>query len=57
MDKGTYLVTVTDRSTNTTIDRHHFPIGQWKEIGYWLDNLGYIDSRYSVKVHFTEPGV
>lgn len=33
-------------------DRESFPIGQWKEIGYWLDERGYIeeDCRVEVKI-------
>jgi len=32
------------------IDRAEFPIGQWKEIGYWLDDCGYIETDTKVEV-------
>jgi len=54
MDKAKYLVTVFDRQLARTVDSTSFPVGEWKEIGYWLDNCGYIDSRYTIGINVTE---
>ncbi len=51
---GKYLVQVFDRQTAKVVDRTTVPFGEFKEIGFWLDNFGYNDSRYSVSIHFTE---
>lgn len=51
---GKYIVQVFDRQTAKVIDKTTIPVGEWKEIGFWLDNCGYIDSRYSVSIHVTE---
>lgn len=35
------------------VDERDFEIGNWAEIGFWLDNYGYIDSDYNVSIIVT----
>jgi hypothetical protein len=50
---GTYHVIV-KTIAGMVMDKETFPFGQFKEIGYWLDNCGYNDSRYKVTIIFQE---
>jgi hypothetical protein len=58
--QGTYLVTVLRNDPpayavgKSAIDKEAFPFGEFKEIGYWLDDKGYNDARYRVMIDFTE---
>lgn len=36
-------------------EARQFPVGEWKEIGYWLDNNGYIDPQYEIRVTIEIP--
>ena len=49
-----YVVTVFEGRRK--IDSVTFPIGQFMEIGYWMDNAGYIAEGYRVVITITEEG-
>jgi hypothetical protein len=49
----TYSVTVRDQA-GTTLAEETFPVGQWKEIGFWLDSQGFIDPDFVVEVRVVE---
>lgn len=38
---------------NECIDARDFEIGTWGEIAFWLDNYGYIDKEYEIKVRIS----
>ena len=50
METVIYRVIVHNLSTGKLIDATTFPVGEWKEIGYWLDNAGYIEPGYKVTI-------
>lgn len=54
MRKGGYSVEVYEKGNREWVDHFTCPFGEWKEIGFWLDNNGYNDPRYYVKVTFVE---
>lgn len=39
---------------NEAVDTRDFSFGTWKEIGFWLDNYGYNDPEYNVKIKFSK---
>lgn len=45
-----YLVSVRDTVSGRRAALVRFPVGQWAEIGFWLDDQGYIERRYRVTV-------
>jgi hypothetical protein len=49
-----YEVTVYRRQFNSRkwskTDSAQFPIGNWKDIGYWLDDCGYIELDCKIEV-------
>lgn len=45
-----YLVTVLQDGTQ--VDSRAFAFGQWRSIGLWLDEYGYNDDRYELRVQF-----
>jgi hypothetical protein len=49
-----YIVTVLHRRLNEAVDHRDFEFGTWKEIGFWLDDKGYIDSKYTVKIEIVD---
>lgn len=46
-----YLVSVRDMANGRRLALVRCPIGQWAEIGFWLDDRGYIKRHYRVAVH------
>jgi hypothetical protein len=52
MQKDQYRVTIKD--TSGAVAEEHFPVGTWREIGFWLDDHGFIDSRYLIEVRVIE---
>jgi hypothetical protein len=44
-----YEVTI-KRSNGEAFDSRDFKVGTWKEIGYWLDEYGYIDPAYHIDI-------
>jgi hypothetical protein len=51
--KGVYTVSI--YRDGKLIDSTTVPVGQWPEIGYWLDNLGYIETEYEIRVKVDIP--
>lgn len=49
-----YRVTVREANTGRVVDNGTFPVGEWKEIGFWLNDLGYIEKGYTVTVEIGE---
>lgn len=47
-----YLVSVIDRRTGRRVGFLRFRWGTWQEIGFWLDDQGFIDSDFRVSVVF-----
>jgi hypothetical protein len=52
MERNMYVVTIINSLTNRAIDRKEFSFGDWSEIGFWLDDNGYNEARYSVAINF-----
>ena len=50
METVIYRVIVHNLSTGKLIDATSVKVGEWKEIGYWLDDRGYIEEGYKVTI-------
>lgn len=48
-----YLVQVKDEHGDLSAEEI-FPVGQWREIGFWLDNHGFIEAGYVIETRVIE---
>jgi hypothetical protein len=49
-----YIVRVVNRQNGESTDERTFEYGAWNEIGLWLDEYGYNDSKYRLTIFFTD---
>lgn len=47
---GIYRISVHDRESGKLLQTGFCKVGEWKEIGPWLDNFGYIDTEYEIRI-------
>lgn len=47
-----YRVLVHSVDTGVLVDAVTFPFGEWKEIGFWLDDCGYNDKGFKLTITF-----
>jgi hypothetical protein len=52
-----YYVYVMTAHDSKLVEKADFPFGNWQQIGWWLDDRGFLCDSYFVQVKFVEGAI